>query len=145
MNEIKIPFFELFKRSVNYVMINMAYLFKLAIIPVIICTFTEIIDKTPATVWIFKLINLSISTFVAVWWCRLVVLNETVSFGDLKLSIVGRYLLKYIVFIGILIAPALIALLVTSSLNGISITTIAEALSRNDASFIITNINSNNY
>ncbi len=129
MNNIKIPVWELFRRSFGYVLLNISYFCKLATIPALIVALTRIFANNSSALIFSMIVSFVFSSFVAVWWNRLIILNETCSLQNLKLSVLGKYIIKYILFIVILIAPAFMSTLVLVVINMEDMHTLANSIS----------------
>ena len=113
-NPIIIPFIELIKRSFSNVLLNIEYFIQLAWLPILILTGLALLEQN-------IIITLSASslfaTFVSVYWCRKIVLNEDVIWNNLKFKQIWNYICKYILFILIFITPAIIITIIFVSIN----------------------------
>ena len=115
---IIIPFIELIKRSWSNVLLNNEYIIKTAFIPALILAGVALLSPNPFTTLLFSGI---FTSFVSVYWCRKIILNEDISKDNLRIREVWNYICKYILFIIIFLAPAIIIVMILATLNYASI------------------------
>ena len=72
--KIVIPFWEVIKRSFNYVLLNSSSVVRLIAIPVLVMAGGQMLFKSQGM--LLQLVLLFLTAFVGVSWSRLVILNE---------------------------------------------------------------------
>lgn len=121
---ITIPFLELIKRSFNNVLLNSEYFVKIALIPVLGLSLIAMLNLNPLITMLFSGVG---AIFISVYWCRKIILNENVNKDNLYLKQIWNYMCKYMIFILIFLAPAIIITAISVALNYVAIKTAENA------------------
>lgn len=137
--QIIIPFIELIKRSWSNVLLNNGYIVKTAFIPAVILSIIAILGSNVFVTLIFSGL---LASFVSVYWCRKIILNEDISKDNLHVREVWNYICKYLLFILIFLTPVIFTVTILAMLNYTAIKTSENATGVYALAFLVSIITS---
>lgn len=107
--KIVIPFWEVIKRSFNYVFLNFSSVSRLIAVPFLVMAGGQMLFKSQGM--LLQLVLLLLTAFVGVSWSRLVILNEQPRFSKVLVGCIFRYLLNYLGIALLLLCPGILVLM----------------------------------
>ena len=111
-SKILIPFWELIRRSMSYVLFNYTTLLRMIFVPVLLMFSTQILLKQNI---LSQFVTLVLMSYLGVACCRKIVLNEHSRLNSEYFRYMLTYLLRYLGITLLIIIPGIIVLVVTYS------------------------------